>query len=149
MANGALVPARRENRVAHHATTLDYLRNSLPYRQWRGAGDPLNEEEWAIMQQHTVIGARILSGMGGIFQQLAQVVLAHHERWDGYGYPRGLQGKEIPLAARVLGVVDSYDAMLSRQTRCRLLPLELNCVAALAPNLILLSCRLCSLYWIR
>ncbi len=76
---------------------------------------PLNEGEWAIMQQHTVIGARILEGMGGIFQQLAQVVLAHHERWDGYGYPQGLKGKEIPLAARVLGVVDSYDAMLSRR----------------------------------
>ncbi len=75
----------------------------------------LDEEEWAIMRQHPVIGAHILEGMGGLFQQLAQVVLAHHERWDGYGYPRGLRGEEIPLAARVLIVVDSYDAMVSRR----------------------------------
>lgn len=75
----------------------------------------LDEEEWAIMQQHPVIGAHILEDMGGFFQQLAPVVLAHHERWDGYGYPRGLRGEEVPLAARVLIVVDSYDAMVSRR----------------------------------
>ena len=76
---------------------------------------PLNKEEWVIMQQHPALGARILEGMGGFFQQLAQVVLAHHERWDGYGYPRGLRAEETPLVARVLIVVDSYDAMVSRR----------------------------------
>jgi diguanylate cyclase (GGDEF)-like protein len=76
---------------------------------------PLNEEEWEIMRKHPVLGARILEEVGGFFRPLARVVIAHHERWDGYGYPRGLRGQEIPLAARVLGVADTYDAMVSRR----------------------------------
>lgn len=75
----------------------------------------LNEEEWAVMQQHPMIGAHILEGMGGFFRRLAPIVLAHHERWDGYGYPQGLRREEIPLSSRVLSVVDSYDAMVSRR----------------------------------
>ena len=75
----------------------------------------LNEEEWEIMRQHPVIGAQILERMGGIFQHLAPIVRAHHERWDGSGYPQGLSGTEIPLAARVLSVADAYDAMISRR----------------------------------
>lgn len=76
---------------------------------------PLNEEEWRVMRQHPMIGARILAEVDGYFQVLAQVVMSHHERWDGQGYPRGLKGQEIPLAARILSVADAYDAMISRR----------------------------------
>lgn len=76
---------------------------------------PLNEEEWKVMHKHPMLGARILGEVDGYFQVLAQIVISHHERWDGRGYPRGLAGEEIPLAARILSVVDAYDAMVSRR----------------------------------
>ena len=72
---------------------------------------PLTHEEWAIMRRHPEIGRQILEQAGGVFGTLPAVVGAHHERWDGQGYPLGLKGEEIPLAARILSVVDSYDAM--------------------------------------
>jgi putative nucleotidyltransferase with HDIG domain len=77
--------------------------------------EPLNEEEWKIMRLHPQIGARILEQTGGIFRTLAPIVVAHHERWDGNGYPFNLAGEQIPLASRILTVVDAYDAMISRR----------------------------------
>ena len=76
---------------------------------------PLTEEEWEVMRKHPIIGARILEKMGGFFYRLVPVVLAHHERWDGTGYPQRLKELQIPLASRVLGVVDAYDTMVSRR----------------------------------
>ena len=76
---------------------------------------PLTAEEWDIMRLHPEIGQRILSQAGGVFIALANIVVAHHERWDGRGYPRALVGESIPLAARILTVIDSYDAMTSRR----------------------------------
>lgn len=76
---------------------------------------PLTEEEWLIMRTHPDIGQHILQQIGGVFEQLAAVVVAHHERWDGKGYPRQLSGEAIPLHARILTVVDAFDAMTSRR----------------------------------
>ena len=76
---------------------------------------PLSEDEWAVMRLHPEIGQRILTQAGGVFNSLANIVVAHHERWDGHGYPRGLEHEAIPLAARILTVIDSYDAMTSRR----------------------------------
>ncbi|MHB8598351.1 MAG: amino acid permease [Ktedonobacteraceae bacterium] len=76
---------------------------------------PLTDEEWAVMRRHPEIGRQILAQVGGVFQHLAEIVVAHHERWDGKGYPRGLAGEDIPMSARILTVVDSYDAMTSRR----------------------------------
>ncbi len=74
---------------------------------------PLTGEEWQIVQRHPSIGERILQECGGALALIAQVVGAHHERWDGTGYPLGLRGEAIPLAARVIAVVDAFDAMTS------------------------------------
>jgi len=74
---------------------------------------PLNDEEWEIMRLHPEIGQQMLTLAGGVFRSLAPIVLTHHERWDGCGYPVGLAGEAIPIAARILAVVDSYDAMTS------------------------------------
>lgn len=74
---------------------------------------PLTEDEWGVMRRHPEIGRQILEQTGGIFQCLAHIVATHHERWDGSGYPLGLAREEIPLSARILAVVDSYDAMTS------------------------------------
>lgn len=76
---------------------------------------PLTDQEWLVMKEHPGIGSRILREIGGSFQQLAEIVIAHHERWDGKGYPNQLAGEAIPLEARILTVVDSYDAMTSRR----------------------------------
>ncbi len=76
---------------------------------------PLTEEEWIVMRTHPDIGQHILQQIGGVFEQLAAVVVAHHERWDGKGYPRQLAGEAIPLHARILTVVDAFDAMTSRR----------------------------------
>lgn len=70
------------------------------------------DEEFAIMKRHTQIGARMLSGASSPVLQLAEkVALSHHERWDGDGYPDKLAGEQIPEAARILTIVDVYDAI--------------------------------------
>ena len=71
----------------------------------------LTEEEWAIMKQHPEIGYRIARACHELMP-IAEYILAHHERWDGQGYPRGLAGENIPLPARVLAVADAYDVMV-------------------------------------
>jgi putative nucleotidyltransferase with HDIG domain len=72
----------------------------------------LTPEEAALIEEHPVIGRRILEGVHGFQPYLAAVEL-HHENWDGSGYPRGLKGEETPLAARIVKVADAYDAMTS------------------------------------
>lgn len=73
---------------------------------------PLNEEEWEIMRQHPDHAYRMLSPIS--FLRLAlDIPYCHHEKWDGSGYPRGLQGNHIPMAALIFAVVDVWDALLS------------------------------------
>ena len=74
----------------------------------------LTDEEWREIRRHPEIGYRILSASNDM-AEMADYVLAHHERWDGTGYPKRLQGKEIPLQARILAVADAYDAMLAER----------------------------------
>lgn len=76
---------------------------------------PLTGDEWSVMRRHPEIGRQILIQVGGVFQHLAPIVVAHHERWDGSGYPNKLAGENIPLVARIITVVDSYDAMTSNR----------------------------------
>src|SRR5579872_1159970 len=72
----------------------------------------LTDEEFALIQEHPTIGRRILEGVHG-FHPYLPVVELHHENWDGTGYPKGLAGESVPLAARIVHVVDAYDAMTS------------------------------------
>ncbi len=74
--------------------------------------DKLSEEEWLSMKQHTTWGAEFLGSHGG-FELAAVIAQAHHERWDGSGYPHGLIADAIPVAAQIVTVADAYDAMTS------------------------------------
>ena len=73
---------------------------------------PLTEDEWLIMRTHPEIGHRILASVQ-FMAEAAEIVLCHEERFDGTGYPRGLSGEAIPLAARLFAVIDTLDAMTS------------------------------------
>jgi len=76
--------------------------------------DKLTDEERALMAQHPIIGSEIVRGID-FLGDAAKVVRSHHERWDGDGYPDGLAGEEIPLAARVFAVADVLDAMTTER----------------------------------
>jgi putative two-component system response regulator len=78
---------------------------------------PLTAEEYEVVKTHATVGAHLLGGGGSDLLRLAeQVAHTHHERWDGGGYPRGLHGTSIPLAGRVVAVVDVYDALTHRRS---------------------------------
>ena len=75
---------------------------------------PLTPEEWAVMKQHPEIGHGLLAGVPGL-RAAAGIVLAHHERWDGKGYPKGIRSTAIPFGARVFSIADTMDSMLSNR----------------------------------
>jgi HD-GYP domain-containing protein (c-di-GMP phosphodiesterase class II) len=74
------------------------------------------------MKTHTIEGQRMLERVGGVLARIGVVVRASHERWDGGGYPDGLAGEEIPLAARIVSACDAYDAMTTDRSYRRALP---------------------------
>lgn len=95
--------------ISQAASVHDLGKIGVPDRVLLKSG-PLDESERTLMWLHTEIGAAIL-GHFRLFRPGASVVLHHHERWDGAGYPSGLRGEDIPLGARVVAVADSFDAM--------------------------------------
>ncbi len=76
----------------------------------------LDAQEWEIMKTHAEIGARLLDGDDSALMQMARdIAWCHHEKWDGSGYPRGLAGEAIPLAARIAALADVFDALTSER----------------------------------
>lgn len=85
----------------------------------------LTPEEWAIMREHPVIGARIIGvHTVGLLHMAHDIALTHHERWDGSGYPRGLQGEEIPIVGRIVAVADVFDALTTQRPYKKAWPLN-------------------------
>ncbi len=72
---------------------------------------PLSAKEWRVMLKHSEIGYRIAQSFGAL-APIADAILAHHERWDGSGYPQGLKRDAVPLISRILAIVDAYDVMV-------------------------------------
>ncbi len=83
----------------------------------------LDNEEWMLMKKHPEIGANILSKSEHL-SRISAIILHHHERYDGKGYPFGAKGEEIPLGARIIAVCDSIDAMSSNRSYRKALPME-------------------------
>ena len=75
----------------------------------------LTDDQWEMVKRHPADGARIVRRVEG-YGPVADVILSHHERWDGSGYPRSLAGEEIPLAARLIAVADAYDVLTARDS---------------------------------
>ena len=82
---------------------------------------PLTQEEFQKIRVHPQVGAEIISAVPFPYP-VAPLILSHHERWDGKGYPQGLKGEEIPLGARILSVVDYYDALTSERPYHKAMP---------------------------
>jgi HD-GYP domain-containing protein (c-di-GMP phosphodiesterase class II) len=82
---------------------------------------PLDDDEWVIMRQHPVIGERILRAIPGM-GSIARIVRHEHERWDGGGYPDGLEGQAIPVGARIILACDAYHAMTSNRPYRQAMP---------------------------
>jgi PAS domain S-box-containing protein/putative nucleotidyltransferase with HDIG domain len=123
--------ARELGMGAHLAATL---RLAAPLHDIGKLGIPdrillkpssLTDEEWAVMKTHTTIGARILGESEYPVLDLArEIALAHHERWDGDGYPAGLRASAIPIAGRIVAVADVFDAITHARPYKEALPTE-------------------------
>jgi putative two-component system response regulator len=99
----------RRDALEYGAILHDIGKISIPERILCKTG-PLGKDEWRQMRQHPSLGARMIEGIPFLAPAVA-IILYHHERWDGSGYPKGLKGAEIPEEARLLAVVDTFDAM--------------------------------------
>ncbi len=107
--------SRREEELVHIAALLhDIGKFILPDRILK-ANVPLTDEDWMLIRRHPQQGARVVSSLDG-YGPVAEVILAHHERIDGKGYPRGLAGDDIPELARIISVADTYDVMTARDS---------------------------------
>jgi putative two-component system response regulator len=103
----------------------DLLYNAAPMHDVGKIGIPdaillkpgrLDDDEWEIMRSHPMIGAKILDdGTSEVMLLSREIALAHHEKWDGTGYPRSLSGTDIPIAARIIAVADVFDALTTER----------------------------------
>jgi putative nucleotidyltransferase with HDIG domain len=107
--------SREEEELVHISALLhDIGKFILPDRILK-ANVPLTDEDWMLIKRHPQQGARVVSALDG-YGPVADVILAHHERIDGKGYPRGLKGDEIPKLSRIISVSDTYDVMTARDS---------------------------------
>ncbi len=107
--------SKEEEELVHISALLhDIGKFILPDRILK-ANVPLTDEDWMLIKRHPQQGARVVSSLDG-YGPVADVILAHHERIDGKGYPRGLKGEEIPKLSRIISVSDTYDVMTARDS---------------------------------
>ena len=111
IAAGLNVPASQNATLRRGALLHDIGKIGVPDHILRKPG-PLTDNEWSTMRTHPDLGAKIIANIP-FLEEVAVIIRAHHERWDGNGYPEGLAGEAIPLGARIFAVADAFDAMTS------------------------------------
>ena len=114
--------ARERRRVEFGALLHDVGKIAVPNEIINKPGK-LDDEEWAIMKRHTILGQGMLERVGGVLADIGVVVRASHERHDGKGYPDGLAGEEIPIAARIISCCDAFSAMTTDRSYRKAMPL--------------------------
>jgi HD-GYP domain-containing protein (c-di-GMP phosphodiesterase class II) len=97
--------------IRRGAILHDIGKMAIPDEILRKRG-PLTDSERKVVEQHPIFGNELLSPIS-FLEKALEIPYCHHEHWDGSGYPRGLKGEEIPLAARIFSVIDVWDALLS------------------------------------
>jgi two-component system, cell cycle response regulator len=105
------IPEEDHPEIVNGAELHDVGKIAIPESILHKPG-PLDDDEWAYMKRHTLIGERFLLSVPAL-RAVGRLVRSSHERWDGAGYPDGLAGEEIPLGARIISVCDAYDAMVT------------------------------------
>ncbi|MGA3083404.1 MAG: HD domain-containing phosphohydrolase [Thermodesulfobacteriota bacterium] len=119
-----VLPPQDIEGILYAAPMHDIGKIGIPDRILLKSGS-LNDEEWKIMKMHTVIGGRILSNSDSdVIQMAEQIALAHHEKWDGSGYPNGLKGSNIPLWGRISAIVDVFDALTTDRPYKKAFPID-------------------------
>jgi len=106
---GLGIPSEESEQISFFSIMHDVGKIHIPDRILQKPG-PLDAEEWGVMQTHCIAGEKIL-GNKPFYQTAREIARSHHERWDGNGYPDGLKGESIPLAARIVTVADIFDAL--------------------------------------
>lgn len=119
------VPRNRMKQLRYAALLHDVGKVGIPEAILLKPGK-LTDDEWEVMKTHPRIGAELVQGIFPL-RQAAEIVAQHHERWDGRGYPNGLKGEAILLEARILSVVDAYDAMTTDRPYRKALSAEVAC----------------------
>jgi response regulator RpfG family c-di-GMP phosphodiesterase len=107
------LPARELLELEFAARLHDLGKIGVPDQILRKPG-PLTEQEWDVVRHHPAWGAEMLASIPGL-ERVASLVMSHHERYDGQGYPDGLSGDEIPLGSRIISTCDAYQAMVSNR----------------------------------
>lgn len=116
------LPQKMIDRIQLLTKFHDIGKVGIPDSILKKAGS-LTVDEWKVMRTHCSIGERIAMESAEL-KEIAPLILKHHERWDGSGYPIGLAGKEIPVECRILSIVDTYDAMTNDRPYRKALTLE-------------------------
>jgi putative nucleotidyltransferase with HDIG domain len=106
---------QQQQELAHTAGLLHDIGHFALSDRVAERGRTLTEEDWEAIQQHPELGADMLRDLG-IYGPVSEIVLSHHERIDGRGYPRGLAGEEIPEIAKIISVAEIYDTLTANDT---------------------------------
>jgi putative nucleotidyltransferase with HDIG domain len=107
--------SEQDQELAHTAGLLHDIGHFALSDRVAERGGPLTDEDWMAIQRHPELGAEMLRDLG-MYGPVAEIVLAHHERIDGRGYPRGLPGEEIPEIAKIIAVAEVYDTLTAADT---------------------------------
>ena len=126
LARAINLPENEVERIKIGALLHDVGKIGIPENILKKPGK-LDDQEWNVMKQHPVIGAEKVLEPNEALRDLIPIVKYHHERLDGKGYPEGLKGREIPLAARIVSVADAYHALVSDRPYRKGMPIEKAC----------------------